>query len=281
LFARQTARQKSSTASTGGRTIYAVGDIHGRLDLLQSLLAKIEKDASLASKPDRRPMIVFVGDYVDRGPSSRAVIDRILAVQRARRFEVSALRGNHENTLLEFLRDPMVGPIWTLHGGTETLLDYGVTPPAADSGVEAWETARQAFGARLPRPHLEFLQGLRARLVVGDYLFVHAGVRPGVPLSEQSEHDLLTIRRDFLARETPFEKLVVHGHTPTEAPFSGPYRINVDTGAYATGVLTAVRLEGSSRRFLQARADRALLDGKARLPDFRAQLTSFRRLLDG
>jgi serine/threonine protein phosphatase 1 len=126
------------------------------------------------------------------------------------------------------------------------------------------------------------LRSLETQLVVGDYLFVHAGVRPGVPLSEQSENDLLTIRRDFLAREAPFEKVVVHGHTPTEAPFSGPYRVNVDTGAYATGVLTAVRLAGSDRRFLQARADRSSLDRKSTLPNFRAKLKNFRaRWRDG
>lgn len=281
MFAQPTSRQKPSAASTGGRTVYAIGDIHGRLDLLRSLLSKIETDVS-TSKPIATPMIVFVGDYVDRGPSSKAVIDRILAVQRSGNWEVGALRGNHENTLLEFLKDPMVGPTWAVHGGIETLLDYGVTPPTADAGVDAWAATRQAFSARLPKRHLEFLLGLRTQFVVGDYLFVHAGVRPGVPLSEQSENDLLTIRRDFLARETPFEKVVVHGHTPTEAPFSGPYRINVDTGAYATGVLTAVRLEGSARRFLQARADRTRLDNKSTSPNFRGRLSNFRaRWLDG
>jgi len=273
LLAQPTSQRRPSSASIDGRIVYAVGDIHGRLDLLQLLLSKIDTDAT-ASKPIATPMIVFVGDYVDRGPSSKAVIDRLLAVQRSRNFEVAALRGNHENTLLEFLKDPNVGPTWAVHGGIETLRAYGVTPPPAGAGVDAWAMTRQAFSAQLPKRHLEFLLGLRLQLVVGDYLFVHAGVRPGVPLSEQSENDLLTIRRDFLIREAPFEKVVVHGHTPTEAPFSGPHRINVDTGAYATGVLTAVRLEGSNRRFLQARADRAPMYRKPTL--FRARLSDFR-----
>jgi serine/threonine protein phosphatase 1 len=270
LFGRQTSQREAARAGTDGRMVYAVGDIHGRLDLLRLLLSKIEADSAL-SRPSLNPILVFVGDYVDRGPSSKGVVDRIIKLQLSGAFEVRALLGNHERTLLDFLKDPQVGPIWARHGGVETLLDYGASPPAIEAGADAWAEAQQSFAARLPARHLRFFSSLSTWTVCGDYLFVHAGVRHGVPLDKQSDDDLLTIRRDFLVKETPFEKVVVHGHTPAETAFSGRYRINVDTGAYATGVLTAVRLEDASRRFLQVRANRSATERKPTLSSFRAR----------
>ncbi len=250
--------------------VYAVGDLHGREDLLQALLSQIAADV-IASKPAARPVLIFVGDYVDRGPSSKGVIDRVLRVRRSG-FEVRTLMGNHERTLLQFLKDPAMGPIWAAHGGVETLIDYGVAPPSIDAGPSAWAGARDAFATQVPPRHLKFLSSLETQVVYGDYVFVHAGVRPGVPLIEQSEQDLLTIRGEFLAAVRPHEKIVVHGHTPTEAPFSGPHRINVDTGAYATGVLTAVRLQDGARRFLQVEVERAPTIGRRALArEFRSR----------
>lgn len=270
MFVRPRTRQQVSTAPMDGRVIYAVGDVHGRLDLLNGLMSLIEADR-IASQPDAKPLLVFVGDYVDRGPSSRGVIDRIVGMTRSREFDTCALMGNHERTLLQFLSDAAVGPIWALHGGKETMVDYGVVPPSIEAEPAAWEAARLAFERALPRRHHTFLASLKLQIACGDYLFVHAGVRPGVPLDQQSEQDLLTIRRAFLAADAPFGKVVVHGHTPADAPFSGPTRINVDTGAYATGVLTAVRLQGTERRFLQARAATLPARGRSKLADFRAR----------
>jgi serine/threonine protein phosphatase 1 len=266
MFARTTA----SRPSTEGQTIYAVGDIHGRLDLLQVLLAQIEADAA-SSTACGKSLLIFVGDYIDRGPASKGVIDRIIDTRRSRTFEVRCLMGNHERTLLDFLNDAAIGPIWATHGGIETLVDYGVSAPPIGAGSDAWAKARGAFEAQLPRRHLEFLSSLKSYTVCGDFLFVHAGVRHGVPLGEQTERDLLTIRQDFLTKKTPFEKVVVHGHTPVEAAYSGPHRINIDTGAYATGVLTAVRLLGDQRGFLRATAPTAPPKRKQTSAAFRAR----------
>ena len=273
VFARQMKSHQASKAATDGRVIYAVGDVHGRLDLLNALLAQIEADR-IAVRPAARPLLVFMGDYVDRGPASMGVIDRIVGITRRKAFETVALMGNHEQTLLQFLGDARAGPIWVMHGGKETLVDYGIIAPFIDAAPAAWEAARNAFVRALPRRHREFLAGLRLQAACGDYFFAHAGVRPGVPLGQQAEQDLLTIRRDFLAANAPFGKVVVHGHTPTEEPYSGPNRINVDTGAYASGVLTAVRLEGAERRFIQSRAaSPPSVRGRSKLADFRARWT--------
>lgn len=271
MFARQMKSQQVSASPTDGRVIYAVGDVHGRLDLLNTLLSQIEADRS-AARSVTRPLLVFMGDYVDRGPASRGVIDRIAGMTGRDAFELIALMGNHEQTMLQFLGDAQIGPIWVMHGGKETLVDYGVVPPAFDAAPADWERARKTFERALPRRHREFFAALKLQATCGDYLFVHAGVRPGVPLDQQSGQDLLTIRREFLAAATPFGKVVVHGHTPGEEPYSGPNRINVDTGAYATGVLTAVRLEGRERRFIQSRAaSPPPVRGRSKLADFRAR----------
>jgi serine/threonine protein phosphatase 1 len=257
LFSRlfQQQRRPVAAPTTAGRLVYAVGDIHGRLDLLEPLLRDITEDA-LKSAPADRPVLVFLGDYVDRGPDSARVIDLILEMEGAGAFETRTLKGNHEEALLEFLADPGFGPVWLEHGGGATLAAYGVAPPATRTDMSAWAAARDAFAAVLPQRHLRFCETLELMVTVGDYAFVHAGVRPGVPLDRQAEKDLLWIRGDFLEAKANFDKVIVHGHTPTTAPQVLPHRLGLDTGAYATGVLTAVRLDDEGSRILQSSARR-------------------------
>jgi serine/threonine protein phosphatase 1 len=251
LFARAAPARPPRTPTTGGALVYAIGDIHGRLDLLEALLAAIREDAGTRAA-EGRPVVVFIGDYVDRGPDSRGVVEAILALADEGAFEVRALKGNHEEQLLTFLNDPRAGAPWLEFGGAETLLSYGVIPPAGRTDADGWEAARQAFRSALPAAHLKFLEGLELAVICGDYVFVHAGVRPGVPLSEQSERDILWIRDDFLSSDRSIEKVVVHGHTPEPTPHIGRNRIGIDTGAYATNTLTAVRLMGAEQSILQA-----------------------------
>lgn len=257
MFARLFSREKAREAppSTGGRLVYAVGDVHGRLDVLGPLLHDIAQDA-VAANAGERPLLVFLGDYVDRGADSKGVVDLVLQMKSWAKFEVRALKGNHEEALLQFLGEPTFGQTWLDHGGAATLASYGVQPPAQRTDPEAWVKTRDAFALVLPAEHRTFYETLELMFTVGDYAFVHAGVRPGVPLDRQEERDLLWIRQEFLAERGRFEKVIVHGHTPMEAPQLTPFRLGVDTGAYATGVLTAVRLEGETQRVMQAKARR-------------------------
>ena len=232
-----------------GQLLYAIGDIHGRLDLMLALLGKIHKDA--AASPGQMTGIAFLGDYVDRGPDSRGVIDLLARLSRDGGSRLLTLKGNHEEALLGFLGDPGTGPAWAEHGGRDTLISYGVTPPRARSDEDGWAIARDAFARALPAEHLAFLKSLQLYATVGDYVFVHAGVRPGVPLERQTEHDLLWIRGEFLEGPLPTDRIVVHGHTPGGEPSTGPGRIGVDTGAYATGILTALRLQGERQSFIR------------------------------
>lgn len=246
----------ATAASTGGRLVYAVGDIHGHLDLLDAMLRIIAEDAA-AQPLTGRPAIVFVGDYIDRGPASAGVIDRLIglkAVSDAQTgVEARFLMGNHEQTLLSFLDSAEAGPAWVEFGGGETLASYGIVRPASRNDSDGWNAAWEQFQVAFPARHRAFLSGLELSASYGDYLFVHAGVRPGVPLDRQDPEDLMWIRGDFLSRPHGLDQVVVHGHTPEEEPFLGPDRINIDTGAYATGVLTAVRLSDRPPVVLQAR----------------------------
>jgi serine/threonine protein phosphatase 1 len=235
--------------STDGRLVYAVGDVHGCLGLLRRLMLKILEDIA-ATGPSEPASLVFLGDYVDRGSQSRGVIDYIDALSQGG-LDVHRLKGNHEEAMLRFLDKASAGPAWTLHGGGNTLLSYGVAPPMMGAPEEEWEEVRLAFAQRLPPSHRAFLDGLELSLTIGDYVFVHAGLRPGVSLDEQTEHDMLWIREPFLSR-ADFQPVIVHGHTPARDAYLGPNRIGVDTGAYASGVLTAVRLYGREQSVLQA-----------------------------
>jgi len=221
-----------------GVRVYAIGDIHGRVDLLDATLERI--DADLATKPLARSIEVFLGDYIDRGPASRQVLDRLVARKRNRRAVF--LKGNHETFVTNFLNNPRILDDWQRLGGLETLMSYGITPVAnADAGTQAHFAA--AFSQALPKTHRSFLADLISTFTCGDFFFVHAGVRPGIPLAKQREEDLLWIRHDFLSCEKDFGKIIVHGHTPVPKPDIRPNRINIDTGAYATGQLTCLMLE--------------------------------------
>lgn len=233
------------SVASGGR-MYAIGDIHGRLDLLRELRARIASDAA---GYDGAPTVVYLGDYIDRGPASREVVDELLDAPLPG-FASVHLLGNHEQTLLDFLQYPQQAAGWLAWGGRETLLSYGLPLPRDFQRVDV-EQVRDAFQSRVPERHLAFFRGMPLTHVDGDYLFVHAGIRPGVPLQEQSDSDLLWIRREFTACAEAHSHVVVHGHSISEAVEMLPNRIGIDTGAFYTGVLTCLVLEGAERRLLQ------------------------------
>jgi serine/threonine protein phosphatase 1 len=250
LFKRSKA--KSAGPTTEGRLVYAIGDVHGRLDALEALLKVIAQDIR-DTAPQSRPLLIFLGDYVDRGPASKDVVSLIIALRQDPTFEVRVLKGNHEEALLQFLDEPEFGATWADYGGIATLASYGVTPPVGRTDSEAWEVASQALAKAMPREHLDFYAELELMVEVGGYAFVHAGVRPGVSLANQSAHDLMWIRQEFLSAPGRFEKIIVHGHTPMESPQMTKSRIGVDTGVYATGILTAARLDDKGASFLQGK----------------------------
>jgi serine/threonine protein phosphatase 1 len=228
-----------------GIRVYAIGDIHGRGDLLEQVLSRI--DADLSSYPAARSIQVFLGDYVDRGPSSRHVLDKL--IERSRTHETINLRGNHEAMVMQFLEDPDFLDQWRRFGGIETLISYGLVPSMRNDPIER-ERLAGALAQALSTEHRAFLQNLAPCFVCGDYFFVHAGVRPGIPLARQREQDMLWIRDDFLVHEENYSKVVVHGHTPVLRPDIRPNRINIDTGAYATGRLSCLALERDELLFI-------------------------------
>jgi calcineurin-like phosphoesterase family protein len=231
----------------GGLRLYVIGDVHGRADLIEGVLSKI--DADLARRSGENAILVFVGDYVDRGPGSREVLDQLVA--RVRAHKTILLKGNHEAYLLEFLQNPAILGDWRQYGGLQTLMSYGLKPSLNPGEEEQRELARDLARA-LPWEHRALLEALPTSFTCGDFFFVHAGVRPGVPLAQQKEQDLLWIREDFLLCEEDFGKVVVHGHTPVAAPDIRPNRINIDTGAYATGRLSCVMLQGEDIEVMPA-----------------------------
>lgn len=228
-----------------GERIYAVGDIHGRLDLLDAMLDRIETD--VAKHPSTICTLVFLGDYVDRGPDSALVLQRLIDSQRA--YRTVCLKGNHEALLSAFLTDGGVLQDWGALGGFNTLMSYGLSPLIQSSASQRTALSSQ-LRKHMPESHLLFLDHLPLHYVSGDYVFVHAGIRPKRRLVDQLESDLLWIRDDFNLYEGRHEKFVVHGHTPVLAPDIRSNRINIDTGAYATGRLTCLVLEDAERRFL-------------------------------
>lgn len=230
-----------------GTIVYAIGDIHGRLDLLQKLEAMIERDA--AGIDASRRLIVCLGDFVDRGDDSFGVIEHLLQAAPGA-FERICLIGNHESYFLRFFDDRTVAGAWLANGGRATLSSYGVPPPSG-FGIDGNSEEMQAeLRTRVPASHLAFLQSLALSHREGDYFFVHAGVRPGVLIDRQDPDDLMWIREEFLADQRDFGAVVVHGHSIRPAPENLANRIGVDTGAYTTGRLSCVVLRGSERRFL-------------------------------
>jgi serine/threonine protein phosphatase 1 len=220
-----------------GRVIYAVGDIHGRSDLLDDVFERIDEDHAHERVLQR--MEVYLGDYVDRGPDSAGVIARLIA--RFARHRVVPLRGNHEQMLLDFLDERMDFEQWTLLGGLATLRSYGCETNA--SFPEPAAALRAEMRLRFPREHLQFLARTHSYAWLGHYLFVHAGIRPKVPMHQQSTAELLTIRQRFLQSEVDHGFVVVHGHTPVADPDFRANRINIDTGAYATNRLSCLKID--------------------------------------
>jgi len=231
-----------------GLRVYAVGDIHGRLDLLRTMIERIRADAA-TMEDGGVCRLVFLGDYIDRGPQSRGVIDYLMAGPLPG-AEAVFLRGNHESTMLQFLDDLTAGPGWLTYGGVNTLLSYGLRPPVTVPPALRLPTVQQQLRQALPPEHRAFLGRLPAFAMIGTYLFVHAGIRPGVALDRQRDEDMVWIRDEFLTSTLDHGVVVVHGHTIAMHADSLPNRIGVDTGAYATGRLTAAVLEGTGRRFI-------------------------------
>jgi serine/threonine protein phosphatase 1 len=227
-----------------GHRVYAVGDVHGCLGLLSRLMARI--DADVAQRPAARITEVFIGDYVDRGPDSRGVVARLAGPAPAGRRRV-CLTGNHEDAMLGALADPALVPRWLDFGGDATVRSYGIDPSAHAHDPEKLQ---RLLLSALPACHRRFLEDLPACHRIGDTLFVHAGIRPGVALEAQERHDLIWIREPFLDHRGPLGVHVVHGHTPADLPETLPWRTNVDTGAVYGGALTAAVMEGEDLRFL-------------------------------
>jgi serine/threonine protein phosphatase 1 len=244
--------RRSGVDGTAGELIYAIGDVHGRYDLLKDVLELVLADWKDRA-PGRRPLLIFCGDYVDRGPQSAEVIEGLIWLQRRGDIQACFLKGNHEQALMRFLDNPLDAAGWLRFGGVETLESYGVRAPRPGDPADCLR-ARDLLLQRMPSSHLRFVERLELMLVVGDYAFVHAGVQPGTDLRGQREEDLLWIRQAFLDDEGPFEKVIVHGHSwIDDRPQLHPHRIGIDTGAYSTGVLTAVRLDGDDIGMIQAR----------------------------
>ena len=232
-----------------GYRAYGVGDIHGRLDLLEQLLDNIERDR--AKRPQRKTLLVFLGDLIDRGPESAQVIER-LRTYSVDGVQTVFLLGNHEEVLLRIIDgDTSLIPSWLRFGGAECLESYGADP--LQVAGQADERAAATIRAAIPQSHREFLGSFVDTLRFGDYLFVHAGIRPGVSMDHQLQEDLRWIRDPFLFDETDHGCVVVHGHTISPEVEERSNRIGIDTGAYRTGVLTALALEGTSRWYLDTR----------------------------
>lgn len=236
-----------------GLRIYAIGDIHGRLDLLKQLMDKIDADAKSTTATVK---LVFLGDYIDRGLQSKQVLDYLLHLSHhaSDAQKPHFILGNHEQVMREIIKhsDLRLTQNWLTFGGRETLMSYGIRPVAL-SNAAGLTAMLQDFLAKVPPSHVEFLNAMESSVSYSDYFFCHAGARYGVPLTEQTEQDLVWIRRDFIANTKKYEKMIVHGHTISETPELLPHRINVDTGAYATGCLTAIALEGTQQWLVQTR----------------------------
>lgn len=247
LFSRkETPAPPPPAALPAGKRVYAIGDIHGRDDLLEALLVKIDADDAARGPADTQ--IVFLGDLPDRGPSSRQVIERAMTLAAAKP-ETVFIKGNHEELMIRVWDgDRPTAATFHRAGGRETLISYGVSAEQYD----AWDLgeATEATGRVVPKPHIDFLKSFRNSYRLGDYFFAHAGVRPGIALDDQDEKDLRWIRGDFIESDADFGAVVVHGHTIRDEVEERANRIGIDTGAYATGRLTAIGLEGTDRWYL-------------------------------
>jgi serine/threonine protein phosphatase 1 len=247
-FLRRSRADGPAPRTPRGYRAYAVGDVHGRLDLLDDMLGRIEVD--LKEQEPRRALLLFLGDLIDRGPASCQAIERLRTYEH-RGLKTVFLMGNHEEVLLRILAGERgILDSWLRFGGAECLASYGVDLAGLRSLQE-----REALGVvrnAIPETHRKFIGGFADTLRFGDYLFVHAGIRPSVDISMQSQSDLRWIRQPFLDDESDHGFVVVHGHTIADGVVERPNRIGIDTGAYRSGILTALVLEGTERRYLTA-----------------------------
>jgi serine/threonine protein phosphatase 1 len=243
------ARQPSAPAGVPGQRAYVVGDIHGRLDLLDRLLDKIHGD--LRERPAAKSVLVFVGDLIDRGPSSAQVVERLRTYRHSGVRPVFIL-GNHEEVLLRILGgDAELITKWRWFGGTQCLESYGVN--VARLGNLDREAQLAEVRRAIPPSHVEFLESFVDSCRFGDYLFVHAGIRPGVELGAQLQSDMRWIREPFLLDDSDHGFIVVHGHTISEEIEERPNRIGIDTGAFRSGILTALAIEDVERWYVDTR----------------------------
>lgn len=240
------AGQQEEPRLPSGVRVYVIGDIHGRIDLLERLYKMIEADRK--ERPVEHSVEVFLGDYVDRGPSSREVLEWMVNGPSVCNKRIT-LRGNHELYLQDFLTDAKVISSWGQYGGLETLHSYGLKF-RMPLGQDQWDDIQAGLLDALPPGHRVFLENCRLSAGAGKYFFAHAGVNPNIPLDDQVAEDLLWIREPFLSYRSPLAKIIVHGHTPVEAPEIEVHRIGIDTGAYITGRLTCAMLEGNDVTFL-------------------------------
>jgi serine/threonine protein phosphatase 1 len=245
-FRRDDSGQEKRPAYPAGKRMYAIGDIHGRHDLLEQLHEAIEQDAAAF---DGDKQVVYLGDFVDRGEGSRQVIDHLLS-DPLPGFESIYLMGNHEHAALSFLDDPHSIPGWLSWGGRETLYSYGIQT-GFSAGQDDLERLRTLWERAMPAIHLKFLESCQVCHHEGDYYFVHAGIRPGIALHKQVFEDQLWIREPFLSSTKNHGAVVVHGHTISEEVVQMPNRIGLDTGAFRSGVLSCLVLEGEQQRLLQ------------------------------
>jgi serine/threonine protein phosphatase 1 len=226
--------------------LYAIGDVHGRFDLLEAMFGLI--DADRAAHPGRAHVEILLGDLIDRGPDSMGVVESAIARQRS--HGLTALRGNHDQYLIDALRDPGSIPHWLMWGGVEALASWGV--PVEDPARADPRALAVALAAALPQAHRDFLSAMPTSLRHGDIFFAHAGIRPGVPLEAQTLRDLTMIREPFHSDPRDHGVIVVHGHTPADQPVVRANRIGVDTRAYESGVLTCAVIEGNELGILTA-----------------------------
>jgi len=248
-------RRRSASQPVGamseGRRVYAIGDIHGRLDLLDGLLARIEQDDAARGAADTH--VIFLGDLIDRGPQSAQVVARAIELSQCGP-NIRFLLGNHEEVFLQALEGDLKAlAFFTRIGGRETILSYGISEKAY---LESdYRELYDLWRPLVPDAHIAFVRGFEDLIIMGDYAFVHAGVRPSEPLARQKASDLRWIRGEFLSHAAPLEKVIVHGHTISEEIEFASHRIGLDTGAYASGKLTAMGFEGNERWAIESRDD--------------------------
>lgn len=247
MIARKSFFRNSAPSGPRNHRAYVIGDVHGRSDLLDQLLLRIESE--ITEQPQRKVSIVFLGDIVDRGPASAEVVERLLNLSIPG-ASAHFVMGNHEEVMLRVMKgDEQLLDSWLRFGGAETLRSYGIEPS------EVKKLSGDALASRLqdsvPLAHRRFLSAFADSISFGDYVFVHAGIRPGVGLSEQTQADLRWIREPFLEDTSDHGFIVVHGHTITNSVEVSPNRIGIDTGAFCTGILTALAIDGRKRWLIQ------------------------------